>query len=115
MSWLMAVSSSAAVRRLRSSRRHVIALALGLPTQELRWFHTAAVKLTTGGTRPEDATEAVRDIEAVLRPLIAERRARPGRDLISVITQGEVDEDGGASRRLDDEEVLTFCKLLLES
>ncbi len=60
---------------------HVISLALGLPTEDLSWFHANAVKLTTGGTSPEDAQEAVRLIEATLRPLVEARRRAPGRDL----------------------------------
>jgi cytochrome P450 len=105
----------------------VIALALGLPTDDLSLFHANAVKLTSGGTRPDEAQAAVRDIEDVLRPLIAQRRASPGRDLVSVLVLGRVlgeahrdqsdptPADGGndAGRPLDDAEVLTFCKLLL--
>ena len=92
---------------------HVITTALGLPTDDLPWFHANAVKLTSGGTRPEEAQEAVRVIEDVLRPLIAERRAKPGRDLISVIVGGEVRDEHGTPQSLTDDEVLTFCKLLL--
>jgi cytochrome P450 len=92
---------------------HVIALALGLPTDDLAWFHANAVKLTSGGTRPDEAQQAVRVIEDTIRPLIAQRRAAPGRDLISVIVGGEVRDADGAPQTLSDDEVLTFCKLLL--
>lgn len=92
---------------------HVITTALGLPTDDLSWFHANAVKLTSGGTRPEEAQEAVRVIEDLLRPLIAERRVNPGRDLISVIVGGEVRDEHGVPQSLTDDEVLTFCKLLL--
>ena len=92
---------------------HVISLALGLPTENLALFHANAVKLTGGGTRPEEAQQAVRDIEGMVRPLIAARRREPGRDIISVLVQGTVADDGGEVRGFDDDEVLTFCKLLL--
>lgn len=92
---------------------HVIALALGLPTDDLPWFHANAVKLTAGGTSPEEGREAVAAIEAVLRPLVDERRRRPGRDLISVIAAGSVVDEHGTAHGMDDEEILTFCKLLL--
>jgi cytochrome P450 len=68
--------------------------------------------MTTGGTAPEDAAAATREIDDVLRPLPAERRARPGRDLISVLVQARVQEPDGA-HGLSDDEILTFCKLLL--
>jgi cytochrome P450 len=92
---------------------HVISLALGLPTEDLPWFHANAVKLTTGGTSPADAAAAVEVIENVLRPLVAERRARPARDLISVIANARVRDEHGAEQELTDDEILTFCKLLL--
>jgi cytochrome P450 len=92
---------------------HVIALALGLPTEDLPWFHTAAVRMTTGGTSPEEAAAATREITERLAPLVAERRRRPGRDLISVIANARVRDDSGTEQSLDDDEVLTFCKLLL--
>lgn len=91
---------------------HVIALALGLPTDDLRWFHANAVKLTTGGVHPEEGAKATREIEDALRPLIAERRTNPGRDLISQLVVGRVVDEGG-EHSLTDEEILTFCKLLL--
>ena len=92
---------------------HVIALALGLPTGDLPWFHGAAVKMTTGGTRPADAADATREIEDRLRPLVEQRRRAPGRDLISVIASAQVSDPPGDPHPLSDDEVLTFCKLLL--
>lgn len=92
---------------------HVIALALGLPTDDLALFHANAVKLTGGGTTPDEAQTAMRDLEAVLRPLVIERRRTPGRDLISVIASGAVKDADGVSHELSDDEILTFCKLLL--
>jgi cytochrome P450 len=92
---------------------HVISVALGLPTDRLALFHAHAVKLTSGGTRPEEAIESVAAIEGILRPLVEERRANPGRDLISVIAQGTVPDEEGHAQQLTDDEILTFCKLLL--
>jgi cytochrome P450 len=91
----------------------VIAMALGLPTNDLPWFHTNAVKLTAGGTKPDDAAIATREIEQLLRPLVSERRAHPGRDLISVMATAEIKDGEGGTRPLADQEILTFCKLLL--
>lgn len=79
---------------------HVIALALGLPTDDLAWFHANAVKLTGGKTTPDEAQAAVCVIEDTLRPLISERRANPGRDLISVIVGGEVSDTDGVAQSL---------------
>jgi cytochrome P450 len=92
---------------------HVISLALGLPTEDLPWFHTLAVRMTTGGVTKDESAAATREFEARIRPLVEQRRASPGRDLISVIVSGRVRDETGAEHSLDDDEVLTFCKLLL--
>jgi cytochrome P450 len=92
---------------------HVISLALGLPTEDLPWFHTVAVRMTTGGVTREESAAATREFEAIVRPLIEARRDRPGRDLISVIVRANVRDEHGDAHALDDDEVLTFCKLLL--
>jgi cytochrome P450 len=92
---------------------HVISLALGLPTEDLPWFHTLAVRMTTGGVTREESAAATHEFEARIRSLVETRRARPGRDLISVIVSARVRDDNGVEHALDDDEVLTFCKLLL--
>jgi cytochrome P450 len=91
----------------------VIALALGLPTDDLAWFHANAVRMTSGGTSPAEALVATKEIDQLLRPLIAEHRRTAGRDLISVLVSADIDDGAGGTRRLTDDEVLTFCKLLL--
>jgi cytochrome P450 len=45
--------------------------------------------------------------------LVERRRREPGRDLISVIVSGRVRDEDGVEHSLEDDEVLTFCKLLL--
>ena len=92
---------------------HVISLALGLPTEDLAWFHTLAVRMTTGGVTKDESAAATREFERRIRPLVEQRRVTPGRDLISVIVSGRVRDEDGTEHSLDDDEVLTFCKLLL--
>jgi cytochrome P450 len=92
---------------------HVISLALGLPTEDLPWFHTLAVRMTTGGVTKDESAAATREFESRIRPLVEQRRREPGRDLISVIVAGHVRDEDGVEHSLTDDEVLTFCKLLL--
>lgn len=49
---------------------------------------------------------------AVLRRVIADRRAQPQDDLISVLVQSEIEEDG-ERHLLGDEEILAFARLIL--
>ncbi len=45
--------------------------------------------------------------------IIAERRRRPGDDMISVLIEGEVEDAGGGRRRLDETELVSFVLLLV--
>jgi cytochrome P450 len=60
------------------------------------------------GTRYNDGVSALADF---LMPIIEDRRANPQDDLISVLCQAEVDDDG--VHRLDDDEIFAFSHLLL--
>jgi cytochrome P450 len=56
---------------------------------------------------PDGALRARQEFTAYLEPLIAQRRAHPGEDLISSLATVEVEGD-----RLDDEEICSFLRLL---
>jgi cytochrome P450 len=55
--------------------------------------------------RPDAAMQASADLVALFMQLIAERRDRPGEDVISMLMTTEVEDEGGRSRRLGDEEL----------
>ncbi len=87
---------------------HVIAGMLGLPAEDLPRFHRWAVELISVGFDPATGIAASRALADYLTPRIEARRRDPGRDLISVLAQAELDGD-----RLDDEHILGFLRLLL--
>ncbi len=62
---------------------------------------------------PEGRTEAREAAGRVLADLIRDRQASPQDDLISRLAQAEVEEDDGATRRLDAEEIASFCRLIV--
>jgi cytochrome P450 len=87
---------------------HVIAGMLGLPRDDLPRFHRKAVELisiTTGIERGLVASQWLYDYFAAI---IADRRADPRGDVISVLTKAELD-----GQRLTDEEIIAFLRLLL--
>jgi cytochrome P450 len=86
----------------------VIAGMLGLPKSDLPQFHRWAVQLISFAFDPATGMAASQHLAEYLTPLIAERRERPGDDLISVLARAELD---GA--RLDDAHILGFLRLLL--
>ena len=91
----------------------VIAELLGIPKQDRHRFHTLVQ-----GSLPLGAPSGILDIPIALpyvwlimryfRRLFAERRARPGDDLLSALVQAEE-----AGDRLDEDELLGMAILLL--
>jgi cytochrome P450 len=87
---------------------YVIAGMLGLPAADLPRFHRWAVELISVAVDPGVGIAASQSLAKYLTPVIAERRSKPGRDLISILAQAELD-----GQRLDDEHILGFLRLLL--
>jgi cytochrome P450 len=87
---------------------HVIAGMLGLPERDLDAFHRKAVELVTIATEIERGLEASQWLYGYFAGVIAERRASPREDVISVLVQAELD-----GHRLTDDEIIAFLRLLL--
>ncbi len=87
---------------------HVIAGMLGLPEEDLPWFHARAVDVISVALDPMRGIQGSQQLGEYLTPIIEARRRKPGRDLISVLATGELD-----GQELDNEHVLGFLRLLL--
>jgi cytochrome P450 len=90
----------------------VIADLLGVPKAEHAPFRGLTLEIIKNfesvvSGRPTDASSR-QQLAEYLRPVIAARRAAPRSDLLSHIVEASVDGE-----RLDDAEVVAFCKLLL--
>lgn len=94
----------------------VIAELLGVPHEHrarLRPWSASIVKLYEPAPTVADqdeAEQAVLDFSALLRELVAQRRARPQDDLITALVQAEEDGD-----RLTEQELIDTCILLLNA
>jgi cytochrome P450 len=86
----------------------VVAAMFDLPREDLRRFHRLAVQLISVTVDMGLALQASQELADLLTPLIEARRAAPGDDLVSLLTQSEVD-----GQRLTNDEILAFCRLLL--
>lgn len=86
----------------------VMASIIGIPMDDYAAFHRMAIDLISVGDDPARGFQAAQDLVAYLTPLLAARAAEPRDDLLSKLVHAEVD---GA--RLNDEEVLSFLRLLL--
>jgi cytochrome P450 len=87
---------------------HVIAGMLGLPASDLPMFHRLAVQLISLSFDWDRAVEASQTLREYFSGILAERRAQPKGDVISVLAGAELD-----GQRLTDDEIYAFLRLLL--
>jgi len=87
---------------------YVIAGMLGLPSADLPRFHRWAVGLISVAFDFQNGLAASQKLGEYLTVIIEERRRHPKDDIISVLTQVELE-----GIRLDNEHVLGFLRLLL--
>jgi cytochrome P450 len=93
---------------------YTIASAFGIAGADVERFHELAIRAVGGVADPGDAMRASQEIAAYLRGVVADRRAKPRDDLISILSQAEMrDADGGGRHVLDDEEILAFARVML--
>ncbi len=86
----------------------VIARILGLPRADYPRFQRWALELTSVAANWERGLAASAALREYFADVMAERRARPGDDLISDLVRAEVEGE-----RLSDEEIFSFLRLLL--
>lgn len=86
----------------------VIAELLGLPPEDLPEFHRLAVELIGVSVNWDRALAASAALKSYLADIVAERRARPADDMISLLIEAERD-----GQRLTDEDIFAFLRLLL--
>jgi cytochrome P450 len=86
----------------------VIARLLGLPKSDLPQFHRWAVELISVGFDMERGLAASASLRDYFAAILTERRAAPAEDLMSVLSQVELD-----GQRLTDDEIFAFLRLLL--
>jgi cytochrome P450 len=86
----------------------VIARIAGVPIEDFDAFKRHALDIIGYTKDPARGIAASHAVKEFLLPLIAERRARPGDDVLSRLCTGEVD-----GQRLSDEEIVSFMRLLL--
>lgn len=87
---------------------HVISGLLGLPEEDLPQFHRWAIALINVAADPARGIGASQKLHDYLVEVIAERRADPKEDMISILAHAELD-----GQKLDDEEICAFLRLLL--
>jgi cytochrome P450 len=94
----------------------VTAEALGLPPEDRELFVDWAVTMTSMAEPFEARLAASRAVEEYIGPLVAERRAHGGDDLLALLVRAQVPDDTEAGVRRDpltDQELADFVRLLI--
>ena len=86
----------------------VIAQILGLPRSDFPMFQRWAIEITSVASNWDRGVAASAALRDYFADVLAERRRRPADDLISELLVAEVE-----GRRLTDEEIYSFLRLLL--
>ena len=93
----------------------VISTLLGIPESDrdsVRGWSNDILHRDPGNPGiPERGIQAMGHLARYFNEAIAERRARPRDDIMTMLTQAEVDEDG-TRQRLSDQEIVSFFNLL---
>jgi cytochrome P450 len=94
----------------------VISTMLGVPKsdrQQIRHWTDLMLHREPGDPKPtREGIEGALEQVVYWLELIADKRAHPGDDMISRLTEVEVEDDDGATHRLDDDEIAGFATLL---
>ena len=89
----------------------VVSTGFGIPAAEALEFRKA---LLLHGT-PDEMEKAHAVATGILKRLIDERRANPKDDLISRFVHADLELEDGSSRKMDDEEVMRYCNLIVHA
>jgi cytochrome P450 len=93
---------------------YTIASAFGIAGDDVAHFHDLAIRTVGGAVDPADSMRASHEIAKYLGDVVADRRAHPKDDLISLLCTAEMrDAEGGGRHVLDDEEILAFARVML--
>ena len=88
----------------------VITEMMGLPAADVAQFHSWSAETIMAFHDRDRALRAAKLLEDYLNPIVARRRSDPGDDLISLLTQAELE-----GRRLTDLEIISFSRMLLNA
>ena len=91
----------------------VIAVAVGLPVDDVPRFYEQAAKLTNVAIDEGERMKASADLAAIAQTVIDERRREPTNDLISVLIGAELALPDGSTARLTDQDIIDFIRLLV--
>jgi cytochrome P450 len=88
----------------------IIYRQIGLPQEDIATFHKLAIAQTVVSFDPPHGTEASAKLGEYFRNMVAQRRAQPDEDLVSLLATAEVDGE-----RLPEEILISFLRQLINA
>ncbi|MDB6107726.1 MAG: hypothetical protein JWO52_7725 [Gammaproteobacteria bacterium] len=92
---------------------HTITRAFGLPSEDALDFRYHLMRGLNMRISKEDRAVSDEVVSRLLAQAILARRASPGNDVITRLVAAEFIDEDGTRRVLSDEEIVSFCKLII--
>lgn len=94
---------------------HVVTRGMGMDGEDALTFREHLHRSSIGARLlPEaEVRHAQAEVKRMLKALITARRAAPGDDVISGLIANDFQLAAGGSRKLTDEEIFTYCRLIM--
>ncbi len=94
---------------------YVVTRAIGLEGQDALNFRDHLTRSTFGARyeKPQVVEASRLEVDRILQELINQRREQPGDDLITGILANDLNLPDGINRKLTDQEIFSFCKLVM--
>ena len=94
---------------------HVVTTGIGMEGASALEFREHLQKSTISARHlpPDEVRKSTEVVTRMLKELITERRREPGDDVISGLIQNDLALPDGSTRKLDDEEVFSYCRLIM--
>jgi cytochrome P450 len=93
---------------------HVVTRGIGMSGDKALYFRDHLLRATISRTvSMEEKARSMREVSRLLGELIAERRAKPADDVVSGLLAAELELPEGGARKLTDEEIFGYCRLIM--
>jgi cytochrome P450 len=96
---------------------HIVTRGMGLDGEDALSFRTHLLQATTGARSlpRREVEQAMSEVARMLKNVIDARRAEPGDDVITGLIQCELEMPEGGKRKLTDEEIFSYARLIMNA
>jgi cytochrome P450 len=92
---------------------HTVTAGFGLARADAVPFRRYMHRVFDYDCTLEEATECMQGAGRILERVVGERRREPQDDLISKLAHADLEEEGGGTRKLTVEEIVSYCRLIV--